>query len=91
MKTLSRIEAKSRFGEISEMVARGPLEVRKRNRVAFVAVSQEDYQRMAEMERQVRRRALDALHAVQDEVERQNLSEAEKAELLSDFNLADDD
>ena len=90
MKTLSRIEAKSRFGEISEMVARGPLEVRKRNRVAFVAVSQEDYQRMAEMERRVRRRALDALRAAQDEADAKNLSEVEKAELMAELGLTYD-
>ena len=90
MKTLSRIEAKSRFGEISEMVARGPLEVRKRNRVAFVAVSQEDYQRMAELERRVRRAALDALHAAQDEADAKNLSEIEKAELMAELGLTYD-
>ena len=91
MKTLSTNDAKSRFGELAELVQREPVQVLKRQRTAFVAVSLDDFERMSRIEQKVRREALDALKAVQDEMASHNLTDEQKRELLAEYNLAADE
>ena len=75
METLSANEAKTRFGEMLDMVQREPVRVTRRDRVVGVMVSAQDYEAM---------RAFYADRLQHTMRQTGSLSEAEAESLLAD-------
>lgn len=81
MRTISSLDAKSRFGQLLEAAQRAPVTVTRKGRPAAVVLSVEDYERMRGKAWQ---RLLDTMARAREEVTGRGLTAERLDELLGD-------
>jgi prevent-host-death family protein len=81
MRTISSIDAKSRFGQLLEAAQRAPVTVTRKGRPAAVVLSIEDYERMRGM---AWSRLRETMATAREEAARRGLTDERLDTLLAD-------